>query len=86
MMNGKQSGTKSRRLMIENTILVLIVVCVFGFFGYSVMTGGNDTKTETHYVDTSTLADYMQSLSVEETEDETVSEEFMDEVTKDVAE
>lgn len=64
MANGKNASEHGRRsLMIQNTILVLIVVCVFGFFGYSVVTGSHKNSVETHRVDTNTLSEYMTSLT-----------------------
>lgn len=56
---------QKRNLMLQNGLIVLAVVAVFGFFVYTSVTGLLDTKTETHYVHTQVLSDYMQNLDAE---------------------
>ena len=56
---------QKRNLMLQNGLIVLAVVAVFGFFVYTSVTGLLDTKIETHYVHTQVLSDYMQNLDVE---------------------
>ena len=56
---------QKRNLMLQNGLIVLAVVAVFGFFVYTSVTGLLDTKTETYYVHTQVLSDYMQNLDAE---------------------
>lgn len=56
---------QKRNLMLQNGLIVLAVVAVFGFFVYTSVIGLLDTKTETHYVHTQVLSDYMQNLDAE---------------------
>ena len=71
-MSQKSSTAKSsywtakRKLWLQNTVIVLIVVGVFGFFGYSVVSGLMDRHVETHYVDTQVISDYMDGVTNEE--------------------
>lgn len=58
-------------LMVQNTLIICVVLCVFAFFGYSVTKGMIDRHTESYYVNTTAFSDYMSGLDVdvEETED-----------------
>lgn len=59
-MNEAQKARK--KLMIENTVIVLVVICVFGFFGYTVVNRNASNHVETHYVNTNAISDYMNSV------------------------
>lgn len=56
---------QQRKLKLQNTLIVIAVVAVFGFFVYTSVSGMLDKKTDTHYVETHTLSDYMTSLDEE---------------------
>lgn len=71
-----------RNLMIQNTIIVAVVLGVFGFFGYSVTTGMMDRHTESHYISTNVLSEYMTGLtddSADTTVESTVEESNVEE-------
>lgn len=82
-----------KKLMIENTVIVLVVICVFGFFGYTVINRNASNHVETHYVNTNAISDYMNSvdsddsdkLSTEESSSSKNSEETSTETTEEAS-
>lgn len=66
-MNEAQKARK--KLMIENTVIVLVVICVFGFFGYTVVNRNASNHVETHYVNTNAISDYMNSVDSDDSDD-----------------
>lgn len=81
MASKRLSGGEDRKLLIQNTVLVLIVVFVFLFFGYSVVVGRSETKIESHFVDTDVLSEYMSGLS-----NDSEATDLIDDVQEDVSE
>lgn len=65
-MNEAQKARK--KLMIENTVIVLVVICVFGFFGYTVVNRNASNHVETHYVNTNAISDYMNSVDSDDSD------------------
>lgn len=63
--------TARKKLMIENTIIVIAVVCIFGFFGYSVLNKSASEHVETHYINTNAVSDYMNSVDGSDSTDST---------------
>lgn len=71
-MNEAQKARK--KLMIENTVIVLVVICVFGFFGYTVVNRNVSNHVETHYVNTNAISDYMNSVDSDNSDKSSVDE------------
>ena len=71
-MNEAQKARK--KLMIENTVIVLVVICVFGFFGYTVVNRNASNHVETHYVNTNAISDYMNSVDSDDSDKSSVDE------------
>lgn len=70
--------TAHKKLMIENTIIVAVVICVFGFFGYSVLNKSASEHVETHYINTNVVSDYMNSVDGGNSKDSTESDKSGD--------
>lgn len=71
-MNEAQKARK--KLMIENTVIVLVVICVFGFFGYTVINRNASNHVETHYVNTNAISDYMNNVDSDNSDKSSVDE------------
>lgn len=71
-MNEAQKARK--KLMIENTVIVLVVICVFGFFGYTVLNRNASNHVETHYVNTNAISDYMNSVDSDDSDKSSADE------------
>ena len=71
-MNEAQKARK--KLMIENTVIVLVVICVFGFFGYTVVNRNASNHVETHYVNTNAISDYMNSVDSDDSDKSSADE------------
>lgn len=63
-----------KKLMIENTVIVLVVICVFGFFGYTVVNRNASNHVETHYVNTNAISDYMNSVDSDDSDKSSTDE------------
>ena len=71
-MNEAQKARK--KLMIENTVIVLVVICVFGFFGYTVVNRNASNHVETHYANTNAISDYMNNVDSDNSDKSSVDE------------
>ena len=63
-----------KKLMIENAVIVLVVICVFGFFGYTVVNRNASSHVETHYVNTNAISDYMNSVDSDDSDKSSTEE------------
>lgn len=69
--NNRQNGKTNWGLAVQNTILVLVMVFVFGFFIFTSVTKKVESTVEEKYVDISGISEFMESLSAEDVDAKT---------------
>lgn len=89
----RRARNAKRSLFIQNTLIVLIVVGVFIFFGYKTFDGTRENHPVSYYFDTTSVSGFQSAVSdaingtdaqvIEETLDESAAESDTDVFTDD---